>query len=104
MPLKVRSMVGLIPLFAVETLEPELLSQAAGLQARLEWFIEHRPDLARLVSHGRSPGPAARRLLSLVRGPDRSCERVLRRMLDERSSCPTTACARCRASIAITLR
>ena len=44
---KVRSMVGLIPLFAVETLEPELLDAAAGLHARAcDWFLKHRPDLA----------------------------------------------------------
>ena len=45
-PLKVRSMVGLIPLFAVETLDPERGRQAAGLQAPLQWFIENRPELS----------------------------------------------------------
>ena len=45
MPLKVRSMVGLIPLFAVETLEPELLNRLPGFKRRMEWFIENRPDL-----------------------------------------------------------
>ena len=40
MPLKVRSMVGLIPLFAVETLEPELLEQLPEFKRRLEWFLE----------------------------------------------------------------
>ena len=38
-------MVGLIPLFAVETLEPEMLGQLPGFTKRLDWFIEHRPDL-----------------------------------------------------------
>ena len=42
-PLKVRSMVGLIPLFAVETLEPEMLERLPGFKRRLEWFVEHRP-------------------------------------------------------------
>ena len=50
-PLKVRSMVGLIPLFAVETLEPELLEQLPEFKQRLEWFLSYRPDLAALVSH-----------------------------------------------------
>ena len=44
-PLKVRSMVGLIPLFAVETLEPEVLDKLPGFKKRLEWFIDNRPDL-----------------------------------------------------------
>ena len=44
-PLKVRSMVGLIPLFAVETLEPEMLAKLPGFSKRLNWFVEHRPDL-----------------------------------------------------------
>ncbi len=43
MPLKVRSMVGLIPLFAVETLEPRLLERFPGFRRRMEWFIAHRP-------------------------------------------------------------
>ena len=48
--LKVRSMVGLIPLFAVETLEPEMLDRLPEFKVRLEWFLEHRPELAQLVS------------------------------------------------------
>ena len=44
-PMKVRSMVGLIPLFAVETLEPEMLDKLPGFKRRLEWFVENRPDL-----------------------------------------------------------
>src|SRR5262249_3943577 len=43
---KVRSMVGLIPLFAVETLEPELLERLPEFRKRLEWLLGHRPDLA----------------------------------------------------------
>ena len=81
MRLQIRSMVGLIPLFAVETLEPEMLEQAAGLSRRLEWFLEYRPDLAALVSHWQAPGRGERRLLSLLRG--HRMKRLLRRMLDE---------------------
>jgi len=44
-PMKVRSMVGLIPLFAVQTLEPELLERLPNFKRRLEWFIENRRDL-----------------------------------------------------------
>ena len=80
-PLRVRSMVGLIPLFAVETLEPELLERVPGFRERLEWFLEHRPALARLVSRWHEPGRGERRLLSLLRGHRMKC--LLRRMLDE---------------------
>jgi hypothetical protein len=80
-PLKVRSMVGLIPLFAVETLEPELLNRLPGFKRRLEWFIDNRPDLTRNLACMRTPGHGERRLLSIV---DRDRLRlVLRYMLDE---------------------
>jgi hypothetical protein len=79
--LQVRSMVGLIPLFAVETLEPELLEAVPNFKRRLEWFLEYRPDLAALVSHWNEPGRGQRRLLSLLRG--HRMKRLLRRMLDE---------------------
>jgi hypothetical protein len=80
-PLKVRSMVGLIPLFAVETLEPELLDKLPEFNKRLEWFLNYRPDLAALVSRWHEPGRGDRRLLSLLRG--RRMKALLRRMLDE---------------------
>jgi hypothetical protein len=79
--LKVRSMVGLIPLFAVETLEPELLDEVPDFKRRLEWFLNYRPDLAALVSHWNVEGRGHRRLLSLLRG--HRMKRLLRRMLDE---------------------
>src|SRR6202047_1875157 len=79
--LRIRSMVGLIPLFAVETLEPEMLARFPGFQKRLEWFLAHRPNLARLVSHWESPGRGQRRLLSLLRG--HRMKMLLRRMLDQ---------------------
>jgi hypothetical protein len=79
--LRVRSMVGLIPLFAVETLEPELLERLPGFRRRLEWFLMHRPDLAGLVSHWQSRGRGERRLLSLLRG--HRMKKLLKRMLDE---------------------
>ncbi|MEO6183564.1 MAG: glucosidase, partial [Verrucomicrobiota bacterium] len=81
MPLKVRSLVGLIPLFAVETLEPELLEKLPNFHARLKWFLNYRPDLAKLVSHWEECGVGQRQLLSLLRGHRMKC--LLRRMLDE---------------------
>jgi hypothetical protein len=80
-PLKVRSMVGLIPLFAVEILEPELLDQVPEFKKRLEWVMKNRPELAALVSHWDVPGVGKRRLLSLLRG--HRMKRLLSRMLDE---------------------
>src|SRR5689334_14066220 len=54
--LKVRSMVGLIPLFAVETLEPEMLARLPGFNRRLQWTMKNRPELCALVSHWEEPG------------------------------------------------
>jgi hypothetical protein len=79
--LKVRSMVGLIPLFAVETLEPDLLDKLPEFKKRLEWFLNYRPDLASLVSRWNEPGMGERRLLSLLRG--HRMKMLLKRMLDE---------------------
>ncbi|PWT87622.1 MAG: glucosidase [Blastocatellia bacterium] len=81
-PLKVRSMVGLIPLFAVETLEPELLDRLPGFKRRMEWFISNRPDLTQNVACMRTPGHAERRLLSTV--TQDQLRSVLRLMLDEK--------------------
>jgi hypothetical protein len=80
-PLKVRSMVGLIPLFAVETLEPEVLDKLPGFKKRLEWFIDNRPDLTAHTACMRTPGKEERRLLSIV-NQDR-LRQVLKVMLDE---------------------
>jgi len=79
--LRLRSMVGLIPLFAVEVLEPDLLESVPGFRQRLEWFLNYRPDLSNLISHWEVAGRGQRRLLSLLRG--RRMKRLLRRMLDE---------------------
>jgi hypothetical protein len=66
--MKVRSVVGLVPLFAVEVLEPELLVRCRGFEERLRWLLDHRPALAQLVSRWQEPGAGERRLLSLLRG------------------------------------
>jgi mannosylglycerate hydrolase MGH1-like protein len=80
-PLRIRSMVGLIPLFAVTTIEPALLEQLPEFRERLEWFPEHRPQMSSLVSRWQEPGLGERRLLAICRG--HRMKRVLRRMLDE---------------------
>ncbi|MEM6835782.1 MAG: glucosidase [Cyanobacteria bacterium P01_C01_bin.120] len=79
--LKVRSMVGLIPLFAIETLEPETLDKLPGFKARLEWFEVNRPHLSHNVPSFFENGVGKRRLLAIVR-PDK-LKRILAKMLDE---------------------
>jgi hypothetical protein len=79
--LRVRSLVGLIPLLAVETIEPDLLSSTPEFARRLDWFLDNRPDLAGLVSSWDEPGLGDRRLLALVHG--HRMKALLRRMLDE---------------------
>ena len=79
LPLRVRSLVGLMPLLAVETIEPELLEAMPGFRERLEWYLGNRPDLASLISRWHEPGAGERRLISLTRGHRMKC--LLRRML-----------------------
>jgi len=81
-PMKVRSLVGLVPLFSVLVLEPEDLEHLPSFNRRLRWFLENREDLCDLVTQQVTSKGKQRRLLSLVSG-DR-LERVLRFMLDER--------------------
>lgn len=80
-PLKVRSMVGLIPLFSVETIDPEILEKLPEFKECLESYLEKRPDLAELISHWEVEGLGHRRLLSLLRGS--RMKALLKRMLDE---------------------
>jgi hypothetical protein len=80
MPLRVRSMVGLIPLFAVETLEPSMIDRLPGFRRRLEWFIENRPDLTENVACMHTAGEGSRRLLSIVGAGQ--LRRILTFMLD----------------------
>jgi hypothetical protein len=81
-PLRIRSMVGLIPLFAVETLEPSVLARLDGFRRRMEWFLKHRPDLTGNVASLLDQGVGERRLLSIVNADQ--LRRVLGVMLDER--------------------
>jgi Glycosyl hydrolase family 63 C-terminal domain len=81
-PMKIRSMVGLIPLFAVEVLDQELFDSMPEFTQRLEWFLHNRPDLANLISRWGEKGKNHRHLLSLLRG--HRMKRILKRMLDQR--------------------
>jgi hypothetical protein len=81
MPLRVRSLVGLIPLIAVQVLEPEALSALPVFREKLDWFLANRPDLARLISNWSAVGEGETRLLALLRG--HRMKSLLKRMLDE---------------------
>ena len=80
-PLKLRSMVGLIPLFAVEVLDASVFTRLPHFTARLRWFLDHRPQLAQLISRWHQASADERHLLSLLRG--HRMKRLLERMLDE---------------------
>ncbi len=80
-PLKVRSMVGLVPLFAVETLEPEIVDKLPGFKRRMQWFIDNHPEFRDNVEAASRPGVGTRRLLAVV--SREQLPRVLRFMLDE---------------------
>jgi hypothetical protein len=81
-PMKIRSLVGLVPLFSAQVIEPEDLERLPAFARRLQWFLDNRPELGRLVSQEPAGGGRQRRLLSLVDG-DR-LHRVLGYLLDER--------------------
>lgn len=87
--LKVRSIVGLIPLFAIEPLEPETLKLLPNFKRRMEWFIRHRPVLKRNIACMETEGIGARRLLALCYATPRTVvhqdklRRILTPMLDE---------------------
>lgn len=80
-PLKVRSLVGLIPLFATETLDAFVLEQMPDFSRRLEWFVRNRPHLAGAIARIDLPGIGQRRLLSLV--SEERLRRICRYLFDE---------------------
>lgn len=79
--LKVRSIVGIIPLFAVEILDPGLIKRAPDFTRRLQWVIDNRPQQSSLISRWYERGRGERRMLSLVRVHRLRC--ILKRMFDE---------------------
>ena len=79
--MRVRSMVGLIPLMAVEVIGAEVIDRLPEFARRLRWFLGYRSDLAGLISRWAEPGAGERRLLSLLRG--HRMKKLLERMLSE---------------------
>jgi hypothetical protein len=80
LPVRLRSIVGLIPMFAVEVLSPDVFHRLPTFAARARWFLAHRPTMAALVSNWTEPGEGSRNLLSLLRGHRLKC--LLHRALD----------------------
>ncbi|MDP8988900.1 MAG: glucosidase [Acidobacteriota bacterium] len=81
LPMRARSMVGVIPLFAVDTMESGLIESMPGFERRMNWFIANRPDLCRNLAPLMRHGIEQRHLLSLV--SRERLARVLEKLLDE---------------------
>ncbi|MEG3975701.1 glucosidase [Microcoleus sp. herbarium8] len=79
--LKVRSMVGMTLLFAVDTLETELLETVPGFKEQIDWLMKNRPELTKNIASMEIPGVGERRLLSITTAE--KLQRVLKRLLDE---------------------
>ena len=81
LPMKVRSMVGLIPLFAVETFEPEDLERLPSFRKRMQWFMAHNPDFSDHVDMSQSTPKGARLLLTIANR--NKLERIYKYLFDE---------------------
>ncbi len=83
--LRIRSIVGIIPLFAVEVMDEELLQQLPRFRKRMEWFLQHRPDLSRQISCGDSSSRGGHRQVHrLLAIPSKErLQQVLKYLLDE---------------------
>eukprot|EP01133_Synstelium_polycarpum_P011191 gene11191-13038_t len=79
--IKMQSLVGLIPLFAVEVLEKPVLDRLPNFKARLDWFVRYRPHLVSSMASFMEPGDESRRLLSIVN--KEKLTKILTKMLDE---------------------
>jgi len=80
--LKVRSMVGLLPLCAATTFEGELFKKYPEIRERLQWFLAARPEVSAAIHDPMKPGIAGRRLASIL--DETKLRRVLAKMLDEK--------------------
>lgn len=78
--LKLRTIVGLIPMFAVEVIDDEMIEKLPNFKSRMNWILENKPELAALVSHWEVKGEDSKHLLSLLRG--HRLKRLLSRMLN----------------------
>ena len=81
-PLKLRSIVGLIPMFAVEIIDHEMLQKLPAFTERMEWILKNKPELTFLVSHWEVEGKGGKHLMSILRKT--RLTKVLKRMVDEK--------------------
>jgi hypothetical protein len=81
-PLKARSMVGIIPMFAAETFEPEDLAGLPNFRRRMQWFIDHRPGVSERIDMSQKTDKGSRLLLCMVNR--KRLSRMLRYVLDEK--------------------
>ncbi|HJX00942.1 MAG TPA: hypothetical protein VJ453_12310 [Terriglobales bacterium] len=80
-PMRIRSVVGLLPLFAVQTLEPGLLERLPNFARRIRWYLDNRPDLTENIACFEAQGVKERQLLAMV--DEKRLRRILKIMLDE---------------------
>ncbi len=80
--LRLRSIVGLIPMFAVEVIDHEMLEKLPEFKIRMEWILKNRPELANVVSHWEVEGKGRKHLMSILRKT--RLKRILERMTDEK--------------------
>ncbi|SFI59271.1 hypothetical protein SAMN05421638_0160 [Kaistella treverensis] len=80
--LRIRTIVGLIPMFAVEVIDEEMLDKLPVFRERMAWVLKNKPELAALVSHWDVKGDESKHLLSLLRG--HRLKKLLERMLNEK--------------------
>jgi hypothetical protein len=80
--LKLRSIVGLIPMFAVEVVEHDMLEKMPKFKARMDWILKNKEELANLVSHWEVEGKGRKHLMSILR--KNRLTKILNRMLDEK--------------------
>ncbi|HXN19470.1 MAG TPA: hypothetical protein VN875_14130 [Candidatus Binatus sp.] len=81
LPMKVRSMVGLIPLFAVETFEPDVLERLPSFRKRMQWFLDHNPEVGKHVDMSQRTDQGNRLLLTIANR--KKLERIYRYVFDE---------------------
>jgi Glycosyl hydrolase family 63 C-terminal domain len=80
-PLRVRSLVGLIPMFAVEVADMASLKNLPSFARQRDWYLRYRPKLAALVSRWNTPGADDRRLIAIMRAF--RATKLLERLLDK---------------------
>ena len=80
MYLRLRTIVGLIPMFAVEVIDDEMIENLPNFKKRMKWVLDNKPELASLVSRWEVKGQDSKHLLSLLRG--HRLKRLLNRMLN----------------------